>query len=356
MIRDIFHNIIVQRDLENIYKSEGIDWNRLREKSVFLSGAYGMLASYMVYMLAYLKLKKQIDVDIVISGRSSEKAYQRFGSIMDAANILFFKWDVTSDISDNIPRCDYVIHAASPASGQSYSTNPVGTLLANIIGTKNTLEYARRSKTSSYLLFSSGEVYGRVESPFMGEKSYGSLDPTLVRNCYGEGKRAAECLCACWSKQYGMHVSYVRPSHTYGPTMDIDSDPRVFSSFVANALRGEDIVMTSDGSAMRSFCYIADATAAFFKVLLYGENAEAYNVACEKGQMSIADLAEMISRLSRNKVGIVRRERKEPYIENVVTLYPQQDVDKLSRLGYTCSTSPSEGFKRTLKSFELERI
>ena len=59
-------------------------------------------------------------------------------------------------------------------------------------------------------------------------------------------------------------------------------DGRVFADFVADIVAGRDIILTSDGSARRPFCYLSDATIAYFTVLLRGADGEAYNVGAEE--------------------------------------------------------------------------
>lgn len=99
----------------------------------------------------------------------------------------------------------------------------------------------------------------------------------------------AETMCVCWHHQYGVPVKVVRPYHTYGPGMKLD-DGRVFADFVGNILNRQDIAMTSEGTAIRAFCYLADATAGFFTILLNGVNGEAYNIEIPKGQSASPSL------------------------------------------------------------------
>ena len=212
---------------------------------------------------------------------------------------------------------DFVIHAASQASPKFYSTDPVGTFAANIIGTWRMLETARDARSEGFLFFSSGEVYGHLEDPLVpvSETSFGYLDPVNVRSCYAEGKRGGETLCACWHSQFGIPAKIIRLSHTYGPRMDL-SDGRVFADFVADVVAGRNIVMKSDGSARRPFCYLADAIEGIFTVLLHGNGGEAYNVGSDS-EISILELAELLCRLfPERKCRVVRQERNpdDPYL------------------------------------------
>src|SRR3546814_1330299 len=124
-----------------------------------------------------------------------------------------------------------------------------------------------------FLFISSSEVYGAVsqEAP-LEEKHYGVIDPATLRACYAESKRMGETMCIAWHQQYGIPTFIARPFHTYGPGL-VPSDGRVFSDFVFNIVRNENIVMNSDGMARRAFCYATDAVVGLFSILLKGDPA-----------------------------------------------------------------------------------
>lgn len=147
---------------KHVFQESGI-MDTFKNKTVLITGAYGMLPSYMVYMLIYLnEAQKDYDIQIVAVVRNKNKLISRFG---DYANRPYFHVvldDICKPISYN-EKIDYIIHGASPASSQYYDTNPVGVLMPNILGTYHTLELARIKQVQSYLFFSSGEIYGQLE-------------------------------------------------------------------------------------------------------------------------------------------------------------------------------------------------
>ncbi|HEY1965138.1 MAG TPA: NAD-dependent epimerase/dehydratase family protein, partial [Acidobacteriaceae bacterium] len=206
-----------------------------------------------------------------------------------------------------------------------------------------------------FLFISSGDVYGQVDEAQIPTKEdwYAPLDPTLVRSCYGESKRMGETMCAAFGHQYGLRTTIVRPTHTYGPGLALD-DGRVFADFVANIVRGEDIVLKSDGTARRAFCYLADAALAFFTVLLKGERGQAYNVGNEECEASVAELARLLVGLFPER-GLQLRFDTQPtpagYLQSKVSR-GSLDTGKLRKLGWQPTTSLEEGFRRTVMSFE----
>jgi nucleoside-diphosphate-sugar epimerase len=163
-----------------------------------------------------------------------------------------------------------------------------------------------------------------------------------------------ENMCVAWHHQYGVPTKIVRPFHTYGPGMKLD-DGRVYADFVSNAVKGTDIEVKSDGLAKRSFCYIADATAGFWMVLLKGSNAEAYNVGNPDGNISILDLANLISGLDvekKMKVIFKQRSASESYLTSPV-LITCPDISKIKTLGWNPITTIEDGFRKTIESYKL---
>jgi nucleoside-diphosphate-sugar epimerase len=251
-------------------------------------------------------------------------------------------------------RLDFVIHAASNASPMHYATDPVGTHLANSVGTYNLLRLATERDCRAFLFVSSGEIYGALpgDVPLISEGTFGALDPMIVRSCYGEGKRAGENLCACWTHQYGIPTKVARLSHTYGPGIALD-DGRVFADFVACAVAGRDIALTSDGTATRPFCYVTDAIAGLFTVLLLGSSGEAYNLANDEATISIAELARVVADCMPD-AGIRPvfdpNSRPARYVPSPIH-GGVVDTGKIRTLGWKPSVSPSIGFKRMIASY-----
>jgi len=266
-----------------------------------------------------------------------------------------FEHDISQPLPANFPHADFIIHAASQASPKYYGVDPVGTLMANSIGTRYLLQHAVNTKAERFLFFSSGEVYGVNSDPeqLIGEQDYGYIDPMNVRSCYAESKRIGETMCVAWTQQYGLHTSVIRPFHTYGPGLALD-DGRVFSDFVADVVANRNIVIKSNGLAIRPFCYIADATIGFLTVLLNGAKAEAYNVGNPLAEISIRNLAITLADLfpERNietcfEVPVESNSYLKSYIQRSCP-----SIEKMRKLKWVPTTSIEDGFRRTVLSFE----
>jgi nucleoside-diphosphate-sugar epimerase len=273
---------------------------------------------------------------VVGLARSREKAEKRFAHQSGRRDLHFVFQDVCEPVRVDGP-VDFVIHAASQASPKYYGVDPVGTLSANVIGSHRLLTLACQKQSQAYLFFSSSEVYGRLEQDEVGirETDFGGADPAQVRACYAEGKRMGETMCVSWAKQYGVPAKIVRPFHTYGPGMSLD-DGRVYADFVADVLAGRDLTLSSDGAARRAFCYLADAVAGFFTVLLKGAVGEAYNVGNPEGETSILELAKLLAGLCSEKRLQVRTDtehRRPGYLPSAVDRH-RPNVEKIGALGW----------------------
>jgi nucleoside-diphosphate-sugar epimerase len=131
------------------------------------------------------------------------------------------------------------------------------------------------------------------------------------------------------------------------------SDRRVIPDFTRDVLTGKDIVMLSDGSPSRTFCYAADAIVGYYKILVNGRIGEAYNIGVESPEISMATLAEKIVSLSRDLFGykgkVVRKvsDDKDYLVDNPNRRCPVITKARTD-LGYNPSISIDEGLKRSL--------
>lgn len=288
------NNPIVINDVRQIIEGN-IEWEKLRGKTVLIAGATSGAAAYLVLALCIANEAFGLNLHLLCLVRNRELAINKYGAYI-GRSITLISQDVCIPLSADLPKADFVVHAASPASNREFSTMPVSTIGANTVGTWNLLEFARRSKSQAFLFFSSGEVYGSNSSPdgIVREDSYGYLDPTQNRACYGEGKRAGEAMCSAWNVEYGLRTCSARLFGVYGPGMKL-GDGRVIGDFMQDALCGRPIRVASDGKARRTYCYATDATAAILALLLTDLASGPYNIGNPDTEISIAGLADIFS-------------------------------------------------------------
>lgn len=331
----------VERVLPHI---KGID--ALYGKSVLITGGTGLICSGVVDILHYLNKKDGAGIKILLAGRSEERTAKRFYNMKAGADYRFIKYDAT--VSTELDeQADYIIHGASNANPAAYVAQPVETMEANFVGLNNLLKLAVKKNAKRVLYLSSSEVYGQKDSmdPYF-ENDYGFLDILNQRASYPSSKRAAETLCVAYSLEYNLDTVIVRPGHIYGPAV-IPSDNRATAQFTRNAINGEDIVMKSAGSQLRSYCYSLDCASAILAVLLNGERENAYNISNPDSIITISAIAKAIASAAGKNLTFENPADAEAKGYNLMS-NSSLDSKKLEALGWKAEFSPDEGAKRCI--------
>lgn len=342
-------NTVLQEDLINILH-EDLPWEKLKDTRVLITGASGMLGGYMTRVLLKLNEQKDYHIKITALVRHPEKLPE---DVRNKVDVLC--QSVTVPLNTDL-KFDYVIHTASPASPLIMRDDPVGTVAANTLGAFYTLEAAKNSHAKGYLFISSREIYGQPyeNQAVFTEDTYGFVDPLNPRSCYPEGKKAAETMCMCFKQQYGLNVKIARLAHTFGPGMSID-DGRVQADFLRNVVRGENIVLKSEGKPIRTYTYVADAVCALFYILLKS-NDVVYNISSEDATVSIRQLAEaLVDAYPQRGLKLVfdipedtKNTGCAPFTLGIL------NSDKLRSIGWKPLYTLREGLMRTVTYLETE--
>ena len=300
----MLNNSLYLKQVEDSIEKSDLPWENLKNSSVLVTGAAGLLGSCFVDFLLYLNENRNYNISIFALGRNKDKLEKRFEEYLNKPYFNVLTVDLSHEYNTD-KKFDYILHAASNANPYMYAHYPVDTLMANVVGTDTVLKIAKNSQSRKVIFVSSGEMYGQpdetTEENGFYEDYCGKVDYASSRSCYPAGKRAAEVLCQSYAQQYDIDVSIVRPCHCYGPTMD-SADNRAISAFFRKVLDGEDIVLKSDGSLVRSHCYVTDAALAMYYVIFSGDKGGAYNIADRNSVCSIRKLAELISEAKDKKV------------------------------------------------------
>ncbi len=324
-----------------------LPWEKLHGENVLLTGASGLIGTFLIDVLMRKNTYDGLGARIFAVGRNEEKAKERFAEYWEDIRFSFLSVDINTAFSTDI-HADFVIHAASNTHPKLYASDPVGSLMTNILGTHNLLEYAKMTNSERFVFVSSVEIYGQAlnSDDVFDEKYCGYIDCNQFRAAYPEGKRAGEALCNAYIGKYGMDIVIPRLSRVYGPTMRLD-DSKAMSQFIMNVVRGEDIVLKSKGEQRYSYCYVADAVSGILYAMFLGECGEAYNVADMNGAISLREITENIAESVGRKVVFDLPDEQEAAGFSKVSV-GVMDTTKLQGLGWRAFDDVRSGTRKTV--------
>lgn len=348
---NLYENKLYMEDVRCVGNID-LPWEKLKGKSVLLSGATGLIGSFLVDVL----LEKNINCKVYALGRSEEREKARFSKYAYDEHLVFIPYDIQKPlIRDDIGEADYVLHLASNTHPVQYSTDPIGTIATNIIGVRNMLDFAVEHHAARFAFASSNEIYGenRGDVEFFEEHYCGYIDSNTMRAGYPESKRCGEALCQAYMKQKGLDVVIPRFTRSYGPTMFM-TDTKAISQFIRKAIAEEDIILKSAGTQYYSYTYVADAVSGLLTILLKGESGEAYNIADERSDIMLKDLAAILAGMVGKQIVFELPDDIEDAGYSKVTK-ARLDGSKLKELGWSARYDIQSGMERNIQILKAMR-
>lgn len=343
------YNKLYIEDVQRVAELE-LPWEQLENSTVLVTGAGGLLGSFLIDVIMERNRNYNCNCNIIAVGRNEKKAKERFKEYWGEEHFVFLVHDVNDSLEPVLNRSiDYMIHLASNTHPVAYASDPIGTITTNIIGTNNLLEYAVNHDCKRFVFASSNEIYGenRGDTEFFDENYCGYLNSNTMRAGYPESKRCAEALCQAYIKQKNMDIVIPRFTRSYGPTMLL-TDTKAISQFLKKGVQKEDIVLKSEGTQYYSYTYMADAISGLFTVLLKGNCGEAYNIADEKSDIMLKDLAKIIADYAGKRVVFELPDELEKSGYSTATK-ARLDGNKIKQLGWKPKYDIKSGIERTLE-------
>lgn len=348
-------------DLEYLSRACKREFTTLSGKNLLITGGAGFLGYYLILGVLHWNQRHAGNNKIRLT------VYDNFmrglppwlSEAQSKHEFKLVKHDMIQPLPQDFGDFDYIIHAAGIASPRYYRLYPLKCIDANINGLRNLLDYCVQRRDAGkpiggFLFYSSSEIYGDPSADAIPtpETYRGLVSCTGPRACYDESKRFGETLCVVYAKQEGIPTKMARPFNNYGPGLKI-TDGRVIADFAGDILAGRDMVMHSDGSPTRTFCYSADAISGYFKVLVNGHAGEAYNVGIETPEISMRNLAERMAATAKDLFGYQGRVITKPSDESEYLVdNPNRRCPIITKArehcGYDPQVSIEDGIKRSL--------
>lgn len=308
----------------------------LKSASIMITGATGTIGYYLVSLLMYYNDAYNANIKLYCPVRNIQKAKKMYGN---AKNLFFVEYELNQACTFDF-EVDYVIHCAGPTRSSYMVQYPVDTINAVYGGTEKLLHFFKNNGRKGFLYVSSVEIYGENydADKILTEETVGAVDTLKVRSSYPEAKRLAENLCVAYANQYGLPIKIVRLTQILGKS---DGDNRLIAYLCDCAKNKQNIVLKSDGKAIKAYCYIADCVSAMLYALVKGENI-AYNVANEEMALSVYQLAKYVSQKYLDGSVTIENSDSKIYPKSSVLV---MDSKKLRDLGWR----PEFGLEESLE-------
>jgi nucleoside-diphosphate-sugar epimerase len=358
---------VIESDLEFMSGRLAPEFEEMAGTKLLIVGGAGFLGYYLVQSVLHWNNNSSAQpIQVTVFDNYARGVPEWLTDLSNRPELTVTEHDITRPLPAAMGDFQFIVHAASIASPTFYRKHPLETMDANVNGLRTLLEYARSQQerarpVKGFLFFSTSEIYGDppAENIPTPETYRGNVSCTGPRACYDESKRYGETLCVTFAQQYDLAVKVARPFNNYGPGLKI-TDRRVLPDFARDLLAGRDIVLLSDGSPTRTFCYVADAVVGYYKILLHGRKGEAYNIGSESPEISMVDLAEILVEIGHQQFGysgkVIRRSSRD---FQYLTDNPQRRCPVIrkarSELGFEPAISLREGLRRTLLWYQSER-
>ncbi len=337
-------------DLDEILAATQPLWEEMRGERIFISGGTGFFGCWLVESFLHANRTLQLGANATVLTRNPATFLLKCPHLRSVEGLTLLEGDVR-DFTTPTGTYRFVIHAATEASARQMAEHPHQMLSTILAGTERMLTFAAGAGTRKFLLTSSGAVYG-MQPPGINhvpESYHGAPNPLLPASVYGEGKRAAELMCAL-SASAELEIKIARCYAFLGPHLPLDTHFAA-GNFLGDALAGRTIKVASDGSSVRSYLYAADLAIWLWTMLFRAPSMRAYNVGSEDA-VTIRELAATTVRVVNPAVTVEVSQPPDP--ARVPHRYVPSTARARGELGLRQFVSLDEGLRRTAAWHQLK--
>jgi nucleoside-diphosphate-sugar epimerase len=279
---------IIENECKEII--EKLNFEKLKNKSILITGGSGLVGLYLVNCLRQIKENLNLKISVWVKNEIEKN----FETLFE--NCQLIKGDITdTNLFNTLPSYDYIIHSAGYGQPNKFMDDKIKTISLNTTATINL--FKKLNINGSFLFMSTSELYNGLDNEFVKEYEIGSSNTDHPRGCYIESKRCGEAICHSYSSTFNVKIA--RLSLAYGPGTKIN-DQRVLNSLIQKGLENDKIELLDDGSAIRTYCYITDVIEMLFNIILHGKKV-VYNIGCES-KISIFELSNLIGQQLKKNI------------------------------------------------------
>jgi nucleoside-diphosphate-sugar epimerase len=333
-------------DLDHVLEHTRELWQELRRERIFITGGTGFFGSWLLESFTWANDRLDLGASAMVLTRNLDAFREKAPHLAAHPSIHFHTGDIRSfDFPQGA--FSHIIHAATESSSKLNSSAPLTMFDTIVEGTRHTLDFAAQCGVEKFLLTSSGAVYGKQppELTHIPEDYPGAPDPADPLSAYGEGKRAAELLCALYANQYGLQTKIARCFAFVGPYLPLDIQFAI-GNFIRDGLNGGPIIVQGDGTPLRSYLYAADLAIWLWTILSKGQSCRPYNVGSDDS-LSISGISQMVAKAFSHPIQVDIRWLVHP--NQAIERYVPSILRAQSELGLYSRISIEVGIAETIR-------
>jgi nucleoside-diphosphate-sugar epimerase len=334
-------NPLLEQDLQHILNHNSDLWDNFKNKTIFITGGTGFFGKWLLESFSFANFRLQLDAEVVVLSRDPDAFLGHYPYFKQSA-IRFVKGDVRN-FEFPVGKVDYIIHAATEASDKLNTEQPLLMFDTIVEGTRHVLDLAKEKNVRSFLMTSSGAVYGKQPSDLthIPEDYSGVPIPGAPKSAYAEGKLEAEKLCSLYHNKYQIPIKIARCFAFVGPYLPLDTHFAI-GNFIRNVLDGKNIIIKGDGTPYRSYLYASDLMIWLWTILIAGKNNIPYNVGSQE-DVTIEQLGAIVAQCAERDIRVQVAQKKD------IIRMPERYVPDVRKAGTQLSLRQTVHLKEAIK-------